>query len=139
MDNDLKNVLWKKRDAYGSVLSIGVGENEFYFTALRRGPPNYHDVAAVDLSDGKIKWTKWWKWEGGTPHLSFVSSDSGSNVYLTRSTEVVGYNSLSISDDNPNNDNILSFLGAGDVAEPLSIGQGVMYISNIDRIMAVRY
>jgi len=139
MDNDLNNILWERRE-YGSVSSVG--ENEFYFTALRRGPPNYWDVVAVDLSDGNIKWTKWWRGEGTFSPLSFVASDSGGNVYLTQSTEVVGYNSSNILGDNDEHDNdkILSFLGAEpSIAGPLSIGQGVMYIPKVDKIMAVKY
>ena len=98
------------------------------------------DVSAVDLSNGNIKWTKRWRGEGTFAPLSFVASDSGSNIYLTQSSSVVGYNSLSILDDDPNNDKILSFIGAEPyVAGPLSIGQGVMYIPKVDKIMAVRY
>ncbi|MFA5714902.1 MAG: lamin tail domain-containing protein [Candidatus Paceibacterota bacterium] len=137
LDNDLNNVLWSKEN-YGSPSSIG--ENEFYMSVLRSGGVSLWDISAVDLLDGSIKWTKRWIHSSFFSPASSIASDGGSNVYLTQDINVLGYDSLNITDEVPLNDTILSLTGSSPFCyTPLSIGDGVMYIPAFDKLSVVKY
>ena len=130
LKNDLSDIIWFKKE-YGSV--IGIGDGEFYMSMLR---PGFWENMAVSLVDGSIKWTK----GPFFPQSSMVVSDSGSNIYFTQNFRVLGYDSQNIKDGVVSNDTVLFFSGAEQYCyTPLSIGNGVMYISKFKEMLVIKY
>lgn len=138
VDNDLKKVNWSNRDFGGFS---GLANGEIYMSLLMRGGSGgFWKIVAVDLVDGRIKWEKSWRFEGYFDPPTAVVPDSGTNIYFTRSTNIIGYDSLNIKDNNPDNDRVLSFAGPEKyLYSPLSIAQGVVYVPMLYKIGVVKY
>ena len=138
---------WEKIGDNFNIFTVNTDQNrqEFYYAygAMWIGNAYGSHLFGAKLSDGEVFWEKHWYSRGNSDaDISIPVIDGNNNIYFAQNRYVLGYALISDPEDPENSsriieEEILNVEAAWYVKTPVSLGNGILYVSAGNKLNAL--